>query len=60
MKLDDVYFDESRLGFIIITETKKDRKTRTITPRKQISTSPTHKSFKNWIDYRRLKVVNQY
>jgi len=60
MTIDDVYIDDSETGFIIITETKKAGKTRRITPRKQILTSPTHKSMKNWIDHWRPKVANQY
>ncbi len=60
MKLDDVFIDNNQTGFIIITETKKSKKTRRITPRKQILTSKTHKSFKNWIDHWRPKVANQY
>jgi integrase len=38
MKLDDVFIDDNQTGFIIITETKKSKKTRRITPRKQILT----------------------
>ena len=60
MTLDDIYLDNSGTGFIIITETKKGGKTRRITPRKQILSSPTHKSMKNWIDHWRPKVENQY
>lgn len=60
MKLDDVIIDNNQTGFIIITETKKSKKTRRITPRKQILTSKTHKSFKNRIDYWQSKVENQY
>lgn len=60
MTVDDVFIDDSNTGFIIITETKKSGKTRRITPRKQILTSPTHKSFHNWINHWRPKVENQY
>ena len=60
MTVDDVYIDDGGTGFIIITETKKARKTRRVTLRKQILASPTHKSMKNWIDHWRPKVENQY
>ena len=60
MTVDDVFIDDGKTGFINITETKKGGKIRTVTPRKQILTSPTHKSMKNWIDHWRPKVENQY
>ena len=60
MTIDDLFIDDNDTGFIIITETKKSGKTRRITPRKQILSSKTHKSFKNWINYWRPKVENQY
>ena len=60
LTIDDLHIDNNESGFLIITETKKGRKTRTITPRKQIITSPTHKSLKNWIDHWRPKAENQY
>jgi len=60
MKLDDVFIDSKGRGTITITETKKHRDKRTILPEKYILSSRSHKSFKNWIDYWRPKVENQY
>jgi site-specific recombinase XerD len=60
LKLEDVFIDENQTGFLIITETKKGRNTRTVTPRKQILSSPTHKSLKNYIDHWRPKAENQF
>ncbi|RLF56264.1 MAG: hypothetical protein DRN27_09760 [Thermoplasmata archaeon] len=60
LKLEDVFLDDNLTGFLIITETKKRKSTRTVTPRKQILSSPTHKSLKNYIDHWRPKVVNQF
>ncbi|RLF42777.1 MAG: hypothetical protein DRN18_01745 [Thermoplasmata archaeon] len=59
MTVDDVIIDGKR-GYIIITETKKHESQRTLIPEPSIMTSKVHKSFKNWIDYWRPKVENQY
>jgi len=59
LKLDDVVFDGD-IGYITITETKKHRTKRTLVLEKHIGTSKSHKSLKNWIDYWRPKVENQY
>lgn len=60
MKVDDIIIDSNGRGSITITETKKHRNKRTILPEKHILSSQSHKSFKNWIDHWRPKVVNQY
>jgi len=59
MTVDDVVLDGD-MGYLIVTETKKHRSQRTLIPEKAIMTSRVHKSFKNWIDYWRPKVENQY
>ncbi|HEC87296.1 MAG TPA: site-specific integrase [Thermoplasmatales archaeon] len=60
MTINDVNIDEEGRGSLTITETKKHRTKRTILPGKFILSSPTYKSFKNWIDKWRPKVENQY
>ncbi|UCD14519.1 MAG: site-specific integrase [Thermoplasmatales archaeon] len=57
MSVDDVKLDEELL---IITEPKKYNSTRIVAPGYSIINSKTRKSFKNWIDHWRPKVVNQY
>lgn len=58
MKVSDIFINDNR-GFIKITEPKKHQSTRTITPT-EIIIDKHRKSFKNWIDYWRIKVENQY
>ena len=60
MTLDDVVIDSKGRGSITITETKKHKTKRTILPERYILSSCSHKSFKNWLDYWRPKVENQY
>lgn len=57
MKLSNIDFENDT---IIITEPKKHHRTRIIIPEEFILTSKRYKSFKNWVDYWRPKVVNQY
>jgi len=59
MTVDNVILDDDK-GYIIITETKKRKSQRTLIPEKAIINSRVHKSLKNWIDYWRPKVENQY
>lgn len=60
MNLDDVEYNSKGLGTITITETKKRKSKRTIVPEKNILTSTSHKSLKNYIEVWRPKVKNQY
>lgn len=57
MKVSDIDFDN---GSIVITEPKKHKRKRIIIPEEDILTSRRYKSFKNWVDYWRPKVENQY
>ena len=59
LKVHDVIIDNDR-GYLVITETKKRRSKRIVFPEKQIMLSKTHKSFKNYLDYWRPRVENQY
>ena len=47
-------------GYMIITETKKNSQLRQVFPEMDIMAKKQVKSFKNWIDYWRPKVENQY
>jgi len=60
MKVSDVHFEEKNRGYLVITETKKHNNQRTIIPEKAILNSKVHKSLKNWIEYWRPKVANEY
>jgi hypothetical protein len=60
MTVNDVDIDCKGRGTITITETKKQDSKRTIIPDKSILSARTCKSFKNWIDYWRPRVENQY
>ncbi len=55
-KTSDVFLDD---GYIIITETKKNRQPRQVFPEKEMMTNPRRKSMKNWIEHWRCKVENQ-
>ncbi len=57
MTVDNVRFSE---GYVIITQPKLNNLDRIIIPEKPFFTSRRHKSPKNWIDYWRPKVENQY
>jgi len=57
MTVDNVRFSE---GYVIITQPKLNNSDRIIIPEKPFFTSRRHKSLKNWIDYWRPKVENQY
>jgi len=60
MKTTDVKIDDP-IPHIIITEPKKRSNTRPLfNVETAILTSKVHKSFKNWVDYWRPKVENQY
>ena len=56
-KASDVFLDD---GYIIITETKKNRQPRQVFPEKDMMINPRRKSMKNWIEHWRPKVENQY
>ena len=60
MTVKDVDIDNKGRGSIVITETKKRYSQRIIIPERYVLSSPTYKSFKNWIDHWRPKVENQY
>lgn len=60
MTINDVVIDNKGRGSITITETKKQRSKRTVIPDKSILSAKTCKSFKNWVDYWRPRVENQY
>ena len=47
-------------GYVTITEPKKRNRKRPIIPEDNILNGKRYKSFKNWIDYWRPKVANQY
>jgi integrase len=57
IRVSDVFLDD---GYIIIREAKKYNQLRQIFPEKEILTMDKRKSYKNWIDKWRPKVVNQY
>ena len=56
-KTSDVYLND---GYLIITETKKNRQPRQIFPESDLMMNPRRKSMKNWIEHWRPKVENQY
>jgi len=58
MTTDDVEIYPDGTGYITITETKKHKTKRNLFPRKQILSSPTHKSYYNWLRWRN-KVSNE-
>ena len=60
MSIKDIDIDNKGRGSIVITETKKRYSKRIVIPERYVLSSPTYKSFKNWIDHWRSKVVNQY
>ena len=60
MSIKDVDIDGKGRGSIVITETKKRYSKRVIIPERYVISSPTYKSFKNWIEHWRPKVENQY
>jgi hypothetical protein len=60
MSIKDIDIDNKGRGSIVITETKKRYSKRIIIPEKYVISSPTYKSFKNWIDHWRPRVANQY
>jgi integrase len=57
MMVDDIFFDD---GYLIIHEAKKYGQQRQIFPEKILINGRTRKSFKNWVDTWRPKVVTQY
>lgn len=56
-KVSDVHYED---GYLIITETKKGDQMRQIFPEKRILSGERCKSFKNYIEDWRPKVLNQY
>ena len=60
LTVDDVIINSDGTGCITITETKKQKTKRTVLPRKQILSSRTNKSFKNYLDHWRPKIENQH
>jgi len=56
-KASDVFLDD---GYLIITETKKNRQPRQIFPEPDLMTNLRRKSMKNWIEHWRPKVENQH
>lgn len=60
MKLDDVNIDYEGNGTLSIVQPKRHGTIRKITLPKAILSSSVHKSFKNYIDNIRSKVVNQF
>jgi len=60
LKISDVYFEDNNGAYLIVTEPKKHKSQRVVIPEKQIMTSKTHKSLKNYIDCWRPQVENQY
>jgi integrase len=60
LKIEDVYLDDNGRSYLIVTEPKKYKSKRVVVPEKQIILSRTSKSLKNYIDFWRIKVENQY